>query len=407
MSAGTGARAGTGPPDDERLAYVALARLVEPGRRDLGVLVTEVGAVEALRRVRAGAVPAEVREAVEPRLRQGDPWVAAAGDVAAAARVGARYVTPVDPGWPAERLEGLRWMDPGSDPHCWPPLCLWVRGPVDLARMGARGVAVVGARSCTPYGTHVAAEIGFGMAERGWTVVSGGAFGIDAAAHRGALAVDGGTTVGVFAGGLDRLYPAGHAGLFEQIAAGGGLVSEWAPGAAPARHRFLIRNRVIAALSAGTVVVEAALRSGARSTVNRALALGRPVGVVPGPVTSAASAGCHQILRDGGATLVRSAADVAELLGPIGAEDAPSERGADTPRDLLGPVASRVLDALPTVRPALPDEIAGEAALPVREVRRTLPSLVAADLVEDVGGRYRLSAAARRDAGRNSRAAGA
>ena len=153
-----------------------------------------------------------------------------------------------------------------------------------------RSVAIVGSRASTAYGEHVAGELGHQLAERGWTVVSGGAFGIDAAAHRGALAAEA-PTVAVLACGVDRPYPAAHGALLHRIAETGLLVSEWPPGAAPHRHRFLVRNRLIAALTRGTVVVEAAARSGAQATARRARKLGRQVLVVPGPVTSAMSVG--------------------------------------------------------------------------------------------------------------------
>ena len=160
-----------------------------------------------------------------------------------------------------------------------------------------------------------------GSPRPGATVVSGAAIGIDGAAHRGALAVDG-ATVAVLACGVDRVYPAAHATLLERIAATGLVVSEYPPGSVPARHRFLVRNRLIAALGAGTVVVEAALRSGAQRTAADTEALGRLVMAVPGPVTSGPSAGCHQLIRDG-ALLVTSADDVLEAVGRLGVDLAP------------------------------------------------------------------------------------
>lgn len=148
----------------------------------------------------------------------------------------------------------------------------------------------------TSYGGHVASNLAYKLAVQGWTVVSGGAFGIDAAAHRGALTPNG-TTVAVLACGVDKSYPVSHTNLFDRIAQQGLLVSEWPPGAPAFRHRFLIRNRVIAAVTRGTVLVEAASRSSAMQTLGRALQLGRPAMVMPGPVTSTMSAGCHEALR--------------------------------------------------------------------------------------------------------------
>ena len=180
-----------------------------------------------------------------------------------------------------------------------------------------RAVAVVGARACTVYGEHVAGDLAAGLGDRGWTVVSGGAYGIDAAAHRGSLAVDA-PTVAVLACGVDVAYPAAHDGLLRSVRAMGVVVSELPPGARPTRRRFLDRNRVIAALGRGTVVVEAALRSGALNTAGHADELSRTVMAVPGPVTSAASAGCHELLRARGAALVTDAADVLDLVGRPG-----------------------------------------------------------------------------------------
>ena len=166
----------------------------------------------------------------------------------------------------------------------------------------------------------MAGEIAADLAEQGWVIISGGAYGIDAAAHRGALAARA-ATIAVLACGLDQPYPAGHAGLFADIAGDGLVVSEWPPGRRPARLRFLVRNRTIAAMTCGTVIVEAGERSGALNTARHAAELGRPLMAVPGPVTSAQSAGCHRIIREWGATCVTCAADIIELLSPLGTAD--------------------------------------------------------------------------------------
>src|SRR5262249_45616384 len=155
----------------------------------------------------------------------------------------------------------------------------------------------------TSYGLQLAAELAYGLADSGWTVISGGAYGIDAAAHRGALAAHGRTVV-VLACGIDTVYPLGHAGLFERISERGLMLTEWPPGAVAFRTRFLVRNRLIAALSRGTVVVEAAARSGARSTARRARELDRVLMACPGPATSAMSLGCHTEIREHNARLV-------------------------------------------------------------------------------------------------------
>lgn len=223
-------------------------------------------------------------------------------------------------------------------------------------------------------------------------MVSGGAFGIDGAAHRGALAAQA-PTVAVLSCGVDRPYPAAHGALFDRIAATGLLLSEWPPGSAPLRHRFLVRNRLIAALTRGTVVVEAAARSGALATARRAQELDRPVLVVPGPVTSALSVGCHELLREAelGARLVTSAAHVLEEVGRIGDDLADPAPRHTTPRDGLSDLAARVLDACPVRTGVSPDRLAAVAGCDVLEVLRVLPALELADLVQWTGTGWRLA----------------
>jgi len=240
-------------------------------------------------------------------------------------------------------------------------------------------VALVGSRSCTAYGRHVAAEIAQDLARAGVLVVSGGAYGIDGAAHRGALAARGATLV-VLAGGADRAYPAGHAEMFEEVVAGGGgLASESPPGALPVRSRFLQRNRLIAAMARATVVVEAAWRSGALSTANHAARLLRPVGAVPGPVTSAASAGCHRLLRVGVGVCVTDADEVLELVGPLGPDRA--DPVAPGPLDEVDELARLVHEAMSVRRPVEPQALADRLARPAGPVRGALGRLEVAGLV--------------------------
>ena len=174
-------------------------------------------------------------------------------------------------------------------------------------------VAMVGSRAATGYGEHVAMSIASELADRGEVIVSGGAYGIDGMAHRAAIAA-GGQTIAFLAGGVDRFSPMGHESLLQTITQHGAVVSELPPGSAPTKWRFLQRNRLIAALSHGTVVVEAGVRSGSLNTASHSLALGRPTMAVPGPVTSPASAGTARLIREYGATLVTSATDIAETL---------------------------------------------------------------------------------------------
>jgi DNA processing protein len=278
-------------------------------------------------------------------------------------------------------------------------VCLWVRGEPPLAGSLNLSVSVVGARASTSYGNHIGTEIAYGAANRGWAVVSGGAYGIDAAAHRGALSA-GGVTVVVLACGVDRAYPAAHASLFERVVEDGLVLSEWPPGAEPHRHRFLIRNRVIAALSRGTVMVEANARSGARQTLGRAGLLGRAAMAVPGPVTSAMSVGCNQAIRTGTARLVTSYEEVLEEVGRIGVDLAPVPRGPERDRDRLGPQLSRILDAVPFRGPADAGQIAATAGVPVREVLRGLPVLESSGYVVTRDGGYLVAPKARETATR-------
>jgi DNA processing protein len=356
-----------------------------------------VGPVDAVRSIRAGSAPERIRAIVGARAHQDESLA----DLTRAERSGARLVIPEDDEWPALPLHTLtvatsnepsdHRIQPDRTLAPVPPIALWVRGPARLDQLVERSVAVVGSRASTAYGEHVASDLGFQLGERGWTVVSGGAFGIDAAAHRGALAAQA-PTLAVLACGVDRPYPAAHGALFSRIVETGLLVSEWPPGCAPLRHRFLVRNRLIAALTRGTVVVEAAARSGAQATAKRAQRLGRQVMVVPGPITSAMSVGCHELLRDedAGATLVASAAHVIEAVGGIGTDLAEPPQKPTGPRDGLSDLAGRVLDACPVRTGVSPERLAAIAGCDVLEVLRVLPALELADLVQWTGSGWRL-----------------
>ncbi len=355
-------------------ARVALSRLAEPGDEKLGLLVQTLGAEEVFARVRDRPLGSDKLEHYRARL----PILDVDLDLAVASRAGVRLLVPGDPEWPPQ----LRDLESTE------PLLLWVSGRPDLAALTRRSVAVVGARACTEYGAHVAAELGAGLADRGWTVISGGAFGVDAAAHRGAMAVDG-TTVAVLACGVDVAYPAAHEVLLGHVAAAGAVVSELPPGARPTRKRFLDRNRMIAALSRGTVVVEAAIRSGARNTASHADGLSRPVMAVPGPVTSGASAGCHELIRNAAAVLVTDATDVVDGVGALGADAAPERRGETRVEDGWDPVTLRVLESLPTRRWASPDGVGTVSGLDAPSVLRALALLAGAGLAETRDGAWR------------------
>jgi DNA processing protein len=399
--------------DDTRLARVALSCLAEPGNRELGVLVRRVGPIEGLDRLVSGAVSSRLAETAQLRLRGGtgenggtdenggtgdtgevDARQLAEALLAAADRAGARAVTPEDDEWP-HQLNDLIHISRAADGRQTerdtdPPHCLWIRGDAALDEAFERSVAIVGARAASSYGTYVATDLAHKLADLGWTVVSGGAYGIDAAAHRAAVAA-GGLTAAVLACGVDRPYPVGHASLFDRIAETGLLISEWPFGSAPYRLRFLVRNRVIAALTRGTVVVEAAGRSGARQTLGRARALGRSAMAVPGPVTSAMSVGCHAELRETNTRLVSDYREVLEEVGRIGDDLAPTPRGPDRPHDTLDPLARQLLDAVLPRKPRTAEQVAAAAGVSGRDARRTLPLLVTAGFVVEHEDGYRLA----------------
>jgi DNA processing protein len=378
--------------DDVRVARIALAHLAEPGRRDLGVLVRSVGPVEALARVRSGAVRESLREITAARVSTMDPGRLAARAVEHASRGGARIITPEDEEWPArlDDLVAISREDADSvDRDTDPPHAIWLRGPRELHEVYERSVAMVGARASTSYGDHVCADLAYALAERNWSIVSGGAFGIDAAAHRGALAASG-VTIAVLACGINRPYPRAHQLLFDRIADSGLLLSEWPLGADPHRHRFLVRNRVIAALTRGSVLVEANVRSGARQTLRRARQLGRMVMVVPGPVTSALSAGAHEELRVENTTLVARVEHILEAVGRIGVDLAPVPRAEPTARDKLTPLQRHVLDGVRPRKILSAEQIATTVGVSPREARATLPALERERFVTADGIGYRL-----------------
>lgn len=364
---------------EELLGRVFLARVMEPGDEAGGRWLREFGVAEVVRRLREDGrrlpgVSGKRWAGLVARAARAEPE----RDLEMARNAGVRFVCPGDAEWPGG-------LDDLGDAR---PTGLWVRGSPSLRMWALGSVSVVGARACTEYGTHVAATLAAELAERGWVVVSGGAYGIDGAAHRGALAA-GGATVAVLACGVDRPYPRGHTALIDRIAEQGLVVGELPPGDHPTPSRFVLRNRVIAALTRGTVVVEAACRSGSLVTARAAERLGRFTMGVPGPVTSSLSAGVHELLR-GGATLVTDAADVIELVGDMG-ELAPPRHGPVLPRDLLDPAARAVLAALPAGRPAGAGEIARGARTTPDDAIARLYELRALGYVERHGDGWKLT----------------
>ncbi|MCC9174335.1 DNA-processing protein DprA [Arthrobacter sp. zg-Y179] len=385
--------------DEVLLARAALSRLFEPSDAVGLALVAAAGPVHALQ-IATGAVDpppdlaAETARFLSPGGSQGSAlaeglhrWAPRVADLAperdldTIRRLGGELLVPEDSRWP----ESLRHLQMEM------PLCLWVRGDLErgLPELD-RTVAVVGSRDATGYGLSIAGDISAGLANRGHTVVSGGAYGIDAQAHRAALASapEGTTaTIAVMACGADRFYPAGNEDLLRTVAERGLVLSEVPPGSAPTRWRFLQRNRIIAALSAVTVVVEARWRSGALNTAHHAAGLGREVGAVPGSVYSANSAGCHRLLRDGSAVCVTDAQEVVELAGPLrdalpGEPNGIGGRAGDGPagehradHDGLSVEDLLLLDALPVRSGSTIEKLASVAGLSLHGVRAGLARL--------------------------------
>ncbi|WP_344879641.1 DNA-processing protein DprA [Nonomuraea antimicrobica] len=366
-------------------------RAADVGDALMGRLISQHGAQQAVEAIRARTLPSEfiAREAQQERPQdltsRLHTWYARlaaanpAADLKAGQSSGARLIIPGDAEWPTQ----LDQLGPSR------PLGLWVHGNADLRFSCLKSVAVVGARAATPYGSYVAAEFGVGLSESGWTVVSGGAYGVDGAAHKGALAA-GSPTVVVLACGVDICYPSDHESLFTSVKEQGVVISECPPGVHPTRARFLIRNRLIAALSRGTVVVEAAIRSGALNTATHALSLNRHLGALPGPITSAMSAGCHRLLRERKAVCVTSSDDMIDLVGVMGDDLAPQIRAPAVPRDRLNEPTKRVLDAVPARGGAGPASIAVAAGVSLDAALSALGGLAAAGYIERTPKGWRL-----------------
>lgn len=373
-------------PDDlpndelfERFARAAWSFIAEPGDRVAGDVCGRLGASGALdaliaRRDAASLAVDLAGDATEPELdealRRWQPRLqsqAILRGIAQASRYGVRFVTPEDEAWPVA-LDDLGPFGPRA---------LWVRGRLETLGTAHRSIALVGARAATGYGEHVTMEASAGLVDRGYTIVSGAAYGIDGMAHRAALASHG-ETIAILAGGVDRFYPSGHEALLNRIVADGAVISEVPCGTSPTKWRFLQRNRLIATMSLATIVLEAGWRSGSLNTASHALTVGRPLGAVPGPVTSAASAGCHRLIRENGAALVTTAAEMAELapLNEAGEHNVVDSEAPPSARDASSdPDGVRVIDALSARRPRSPDDIAARSGLSVAAVQAVLGRL--------------------------------
>lgn len=427
--------------EHEHLRHVRaeLSRIIEPGDLLAGVVVEHLGCFEAHTLIRSEAAPparliqsvAEAAEAQGLSSRQRDLREAllrwrtrisqadGVRDLTALRRLGGGILVPEDSRWPQQ----LRDLGPAG------PVALWWRGEssspaLPLFPAFHRMAAIVGSREITDYGGRITAELSETLTGRGFCILSGGAYGVDAAAHRAALRVWArGTegeeqpeeplipTIAVLAGGLDRFYPAGNESLLRGIAEAGLLLSELPPGASPTKHRFLQRNRIIAALASATVVAEARWRSGAQNTAHHALTLGRPVGAVPGSVHSAASAGCHRLLRETPAELVRDAADLAGMIAgtlpmaqeernhrseritaqeklPLSGTEASHPESSARPEDSLSEADRLLLDALPKRRLSTPGKLSEVAGLPMPQVLGGLSRLERKGLARTVNGHW-------------------
>ena len=213
----------------------------------------------------------------------------------------ARLLTPIDQDWPVQ-----------VNDLAAPPIGLIVKG--NVSALHQRSLAIVGTRNPTSYGARIAGDFAAGFADREWAIVSGGAYGIDSNAHKGALIAEG-VTVAVIASGIDINYPAGNSRLFAEICESGVMVTESMPGQRALPHRFLTRNRLIASISKATLVVEAAFRSGSLRTARDAAEMFRPVMAIPGPINSPTSEGCHRLIGERAAEIVTSVADAVEFVG--------------------------------------------------------------------------------------------
>jgi len=384
-----------GEPDrrtiERRFARAAWTGIAEPGDRMAGMFISGVGPVAALtaiyegwgaekvlRMLGAGMwTGEEVAQALQRWSPRAVPEVAVTS-LRLAGRLGVHLLEPEED-WPGGLID--------LQEHA--PIALWVRGQRRAVHALGRSIALVGARAATGYGEHVTMEASAGLVDRGYAIVSGAAYGIDGMAHRAALASSG-MTIAILAGGVDRFYPSGHDALLGRIVEHGAVISELPCGAAPTKWRFLQRNRLIAAASLATVVLEAGWRSGSLNTAGHALQLGRPLGSVPGPVTSSTSAGCHRLLREYGATCVTTADEMAELAPLADREVSPVPQpdpgpGSSVATSVPGDRA-RVIDALSTRSQRAPHDIAARSGLSVAAVRSQLGALELADSAHEAEG---------------------
>ncbi|MEY4981632.1 MAG: hypothetical protein RL174_970 [Actinomycetota bacterium] len=378
-------------PSQDLLSLVAWSVLCEPGDGTAGMLIDQLGPSRALEQlIRRSSADLLLRELGESGLEiTGESEPSLLKDLADGLekwtprlsfqgllnslrlhnQIGGKIIFEHEEVWPAGLL----------DLGVHRPRMLWCRGNREALASARKSISVVGSRVCSSYGESTAHEMVSAVASAGVAVVSGGAYGIDAAAHRAALAL-GAPTIAILAGGLDALYPRGNTQLLNRIIAQGAVVSEVAPTVAPSKWRFLQRNRLIAATSQCTLVVEAGHRSGARNTASHAASLQRQVFAVPGPINSPASQGCNLLIANKVAELIQSPSDLIEMAGFADFE-------VDNELAGLGALETRALDAV-GFSPTSTAEIAQLAGLTFSEVRFALANLKLAGLLIQQGSKW-------------------
>ncbi len=363
-----------GACSSEREALIAFAHVVEPGDARIGALIDRWGALGLVDRLSSGDIGIREQAAMRARIARVDPCEAEA----AAHAIGARIIVRSDREWPTQL----------DDLGAARPLAIWALGAANLRLTALRSIAVVGARAATAYGEAICRDWCATLSEHSFTVVSGGAYGIDAAAHRATLSA-GGMTICVLASGVDTPYPRAHDALLARIADEGLVISESPLGQEVRRQRFLTRNRLIAALTRATLVVEAAVRSGTTSTANSAIALNRPVLAVPGPVTSVMSGGCHKLVRETEAMLASRVEDVLEVIGELGEFIGPSPERRSL--DDLSPSQARILDGIPARGVIGIDDLVLDSGLSASEVSGALSVLGILGFVHEQADGWRLA----------------
>lgn len=362
--------------DDQLIATLRLSMLPGIGPRTLTALIETFGSPQAV--LSADDVALSAVPGVGPKLvhtiRTASHFIDTESIIRWCEENGCQLLRKRGSGYPRALL----------DLHDAPPV-LFARG--EMLPADELAVAIVGTRHGTAYGTRQAERMAYGLAKAGVTVISGLARGIDAAAHEGALAA-GGRTIAVLGGGLGQIYPAEHVGLADGIAADGAVISEYGPHAKPRGGMFPQRNRIIAALALATLVIEAPDRSGSLITARQAGELGRDVLALPGPVTSRASRGTNQLIRDG-AILVQTVDDVLESLGPM-ARSVNTADGHELrhPAELkLNDLERDVLQAIDATS-TLIDQVIQRCGLPTHQVMATISVLEMRRLIRRQSGQY-------------------